>query len=100
METQAQAGRGPDCGARFSAENGAAQGGFAGRERRVRVGGESVTVRESAAAKAWGVVRKHLRDSAGARLFDQWLKPIFLIETDEADVIRLGLPSAFATNWV
>jgi len=64
------------------------------------VGGDGVTGRESEAAKAWGVVRKHLRDSAGARLFDQWLKPIFLIETDEADVIRLGLPSAFATNWV
>ncbi len=51
-------------------------------------------------AKAWTRVRGNLRMSAGQRLFDQWLKPIVLIEGGEADVIRLGLPSAFMTNWV
>ena len=51
-------------------------------------------------AKAWARVRASLRDSAGARLFDQWLKPIELVEGDEPDAIRLALPSAFMTNWV
>lgn len=49
---------------------------------------------------AWGVVRGHLRESAGVRLFDQWLKPIDLIESGDADIVRLALPSAFMTNWV
>ncbi|KQS01838.1 chromosomal replication initiator DnaA [Sphingomonas sp. Leaf357] len=52
------------------------------------------------AARAWATVRGHLRESAGARLFDQWLKPIELIEDDQLDTIRLALPSAFMTNWV
>lgn len=51
-------------------------------------------------AEAWIRVRASLRESAGARLFDQWLKPIELIEGDEADEVRLALPSAFMTNWV
>ncbi len=51
-------------------------------------------------AKAWARVRSSLREAAGARVFDQWLKPIQLIESDEPDTIRLGLPSAFMTNWV
>ena len=51
-------------------------------------------------AKAWGTVRGHLRESAGARLFDQWLKPIELVEEAESDTVRLALPSAFMTNWV
>jgi chromosomal replication initiator protein len=51
-------------------------------------------------AKAWGKVRGHLRESAGARLFDQWLKPIELVEGPESDTVRLALPSAFMTNWV
>jgi chromosomal replication initiator protein len=51
-------------------------------------------------AKAWGTVRSHLRESAGARLFDQWLKPIELVEGTESDTVRLALPSAFMTNWV
>ena len=62
------------------------------------VTGESV--RLSDAARAWGTVRGHLRESAGARLFDQWLKPIELIDGSEGDTIRLALPSAFMTNWV
>ncbi|MBY8828121.1 chromosomal replication initiator protein DnaA [Hephaestia sp. CMS5P-6] len=45
-------------------------------------------------------MRQHLRESAGARLFDQWLKPMELVETGEADSIHLALPSAFMTNWV
>lgn len=52
------------------------------------------------AARAWATVRGHLRESAGARLFDQWLKPIELIEDGAGDAIRLALPSAFMTNWV
>jgi chromosomal replication initiator protein len=45
-------------------------------------------------------VRTSLRESAGARLFDQWLKPIELVPGSDADTIRLALPSAFMTNWV
>jgi chromosomal replication initiator protein len=58
------------------------------------------------AGRAWARVRTSLRESAGARLFDQWLKPIALIEENgieepgDADSIRLALPSAFMTNWV
>ncbi|WNO52998.1 chromosomal replication initiator protein DnaA [Stakelama saccharophila] len=56
---------------------------------------------EVAKVRAWERVRKNLRASAGQRLFEQWLKPITLIaDDDEADVVRLGLPSAFMTNWV
>ncbi|RZM11635.1 MAG: chromosomal replication initiator protein DnaA, partial [Sphingomonas sp.] len=51
-------------------------------------------------AKAWTRVRASLRESAGARLFDQWLKPMELVESDETDAVRLALPSAFMTNWV
>ncbi|WP_294091149.1 chromosomal replication initiator protein DnaA [Sphingomonas sp.] len=51
-------------------------------------------------ARAWGRVRAGLRESAGTRLFEQWLKPLTLIETDEPDTVRLALPSAFMTNWV
>ncbi|WP_432423319.1 chromosomal replication initiator protein DnaA [Sphingomonas lycopersici] len=57
-------------------------------------------VQESEAARAWTRVRASLRESAGARLFEQWLKPIELVETGDADAIRLTLPSAFMTNWV
>lgn len=51
-------------------------------------------------AKAWTRVRGNLRLSAGQRLFDQWLKPIVLIEGSDPDTVRLGLPSPFVTNWV
>ncbi|WP_267393452.1 MULTISPECIES: chromosomal replication initiator protein DnaA [unclassified Sphingomonas] len=54
----------------------------------------------SEAHRAWARVRANLRESAGARLFDQWLKPMELIDGEEPDSIRLGLPSAFMTNWV
>jgi len=53
-----------------------------------------------AVQEAWGRVRTNLRASAGARLFDQWLKPIALVHTGEADSVKLTLPSAFMTNWV
>jgi chromosomal replication initiator protein len=52
-----------------------------------------------AIAKAWAHVRGNLRRSAGQRLFDQWLKPVQLLDSDAANV-RLGLPSAFMTQWV
>lgn len=51
-------------------------------------------------ARVWASVRASLRESAGARLFDQWLKPMALVESDDPDTVRLALPSAFMTNWV
>lgn len=51
-------------------------------------------------ARAWARVRTNLRESAGARLFDQWLKPMQLEDSGDADRVRLTLPSAFMTNWV
>ncbi|WP_234419380.1 chromosomal replication initiator protein DnaA [Sphingomonas sp. EC-HK361] len=51
-------------------------------------------------AKAWTRIRTNLRESAGARLFEQWLKPIALIDSDDGEHIRLSLPTAFAANWV
>lgn len=53
-----------------------------------------------AVSKAWAHVRGNLRRSAGQRLFDQWLKPVTLIEDSTATSVRLGLPSAFMTQWV
>ena len=64
------------------------------------VGDEQVLDAASEAANAWARVRANLRASAGGRVFDQWLKPIALIEGDDPDAIRLALPSAFMTNWV
>ncbi|MHA6720564.1 chromosomal replication initiator protein DnaA [Sphingomonas sp. RS6] len=58
-----------------------------------RDGGESV-------AKAWAQVRSNLRRSAGQRLFEQWLKPVVLIDESDPVAVRLGLPSAFMTQWV
>ncbi len=57
--------------------------------------GDSVAV-----AKAWAHVRGNLRRSAGQRLFDQWLKPVVLLDSSDLDAIRLGLPSTFMTHWV
>ncbi len=51
-------------------------------------------------ARAWNTVRTHLRESAGVRLFDQWLKPIALVAGTDPETVRLALPSAFMTNWV
>jgi chromosomal replication initiator protein len=59
--------------------------------------------RTSERQRAWLRVRAHLRESAGTRLFDQWLKPLALADgPDDGDgeTIRLTLPSAFMTNWV
>jgi chromosomal replication initiator protein len=53
-----------------------------------------------AVSKAWSHVRGNLRRSAGQRLFDQWLKPVVLIEGSSSEAVRLGLPSAFMTQWV
>lgn len=58
------------------------------------------TGEDNAVVKAWAYVRGNLRRSAGQRLFDQWLKPIVLIESSDAEAVRLGLPSAFMTQWV
>ena len=67
----------------------------------MRVGGlQGSVATTSEADRAWARVRQNLRESAGARLFDQWLKPIVLIAHDDPDTIRLALPSAFVTNWV
>lgn len=55
---------------------------------------------EGAVARAWTTVRSHLRESAGARLFDQWLKPMELVAGCDGESVRLALPSAFMTNWV
>ena len=49
---------------------------------------------------AWARIRKNLRESAGARLFEQWLKPIELDDSDDDTTVRLTLPSAFTANWV
>lgn len=59
-----------------------------------------VSGQEIGAAEAWASVRRNLKASAGSRLFDQWLKPMVLIDQDDTDHVRLGLPSAFMTNWV
>ncbi|HEX8303085.1 chromosomal replication initiator protein DnaA [Sphingomonas sp.] len=53
-----------------------------------------------AVAKAWAHVRGNLRRSAGQRLFDQWLKPVVLVDGSTAEAVRLGLPSTFMTQWV
>lgn len=53
-----------------------------------------------AVSKAWSHVRGNLRRSAGQRLFDQWLKPVVLVDGSTHEAIRLGLPSAFMTQWV
>ena len=55
---------------------------------------------ESDQARAWARVRASLRESAGQRLFEQWLKPMELVEDGDADAVRLTLPTPFATNWV
>ena len=67
---------------------------------RVCVSVAGVSMARDDARRAWARVQASLRESAGARLYDQWLKPIELIDIDETDTIRLGLPSAFMTNWV
>lgn len=51
-------------------------------------------------ARVWARVRVSLRASAGARVFDQWLKPIELVEDGDPECVRLTLPSPFMTNWV
>ncbi|MES2096906.1 MAG: chromosomal replication initiator protein DnaA [Pseudomonadota bacterium] len=49
---------------------------------------------------AWARIRKNLKESAGARLFEQWLKPIELGDSDDTNSVSLTLPSAFTANWV
>ncbi|WP_375402499.1 chromosomal replication initiator protein DnaA [uncultured Sphingomonas sp.] len=45
-------------------------------------------------------MRANLRESAGQRLFEQWLKPMELVEGDDCDTVRLAVPTPFAANWV
>lgn len=65
----------------------------------MRTAGEA-SDRISERQRAWTRVRAHLRESAGVRLFDQWLKPLALADDSDDETIRLTLPSAFMTNWV
>lgn len=62
--------------------------------------GQGSTVGNGDVARAWARVRANLRLSAGARLFDQWLAPIQLVESADGADVRLTLPSAFMTTWV
>ena len=55
---------------------------------------------EGEQARAWTRVRANLRESAGQRLFEQWLKPMELVEGEERDTVRLAVPTPFAANWV
>ncbi len=58
------------------------------------------TVQTDEVQQAWTRVRASLLASAGARVFDQWLKPMELVTSDDRDTVRLALPSAFVTNWI
>ena len=50
---------------------------------------------------AWAAVRSSLRRLNGERLFDQWLRPLTLIDHDlDAGIVRLGAPTAFLADWV
>ena len=62
--------------------------------------GQGSIVGNGDVARAWARVRANLRLSAGARLFDQWLAPIQLVESEDGADVRLTLPSAFMTTWV
>ena len=53
-----------------------------------------------AVERAWARIRASLRESAGTRLFDQWLKPIELVPGSGGDAVRLALPSQFMADWV
>ena len=61
-------------------------------------GGDQVGLSDT--GRAWTRVRANLRLSAGARLFDQWLAPMSLVEPCDGEDVRLALPSAFMTDWV
>lgn len=49
---------------------------------------------------AWEQVRRDLRASSGAKVFDQWLKPATLLPDSDMDRVRVALPSRFMTNYV
>ena len=50
---------------------------------------------------AWDAIRATLRRSNGERFFDQWLKPLVLLDHDlDAGEVRLGAPTAFLADWV
>lgn len=62
--------------------------------------GAARTGRLASVEAAWARIRAGLRESAGVRLFDQWLKPLTLADSGNDDSVLLTLPSAFMTNWV
>ncbi|MFM9828734.1 MAG: chromosomal replication initiator protein DnaA [Sphingomonas sp.] len=62
--------------------------------------GTARTDRLAVVEAAWGRIRTGLRESAGARLFDQWLKPLALGDSGRDDAVLLTLPSTFMTSWV
>ncbi len=64
----------------------------------MRQGGDQAGLSDT--GRAWARVRANLRLSAGARLFDQWLAPMSLVEPCDGEDVRLALPSAFMTDWV
>ena len=61
---------------------------------------QAATGQGSDVVRAWDRVRANLRESAGVRVFEQWLKPIELVDGEASDTVRLALPSAVVTNWV
>ncbi len=62
--------------------------------------GQALATTDGDAERAWARIRQSLRESAGARLFDQWLKPVELVPGDNPDQVRLALPSKFMADWV
>ncbi len=50
-------------------------------------------------AKAWGIIREHLRAEYGVRTFESWLKPLTFISASEDEVL-LALPNGFMRDWV
>ena len=76
-----------------------------GRRSKRRMATNWSTVSVSAPASSatidamWDAVRTTLRHECGARTFDNWLKPITLLDVDD-DTVRLALPTAFLADWV
>ncbi|TKD52218.1 chromosomal replication initiator protein DnaA [Sphingomonas baiyangensis] len=55
---------------------------------------------DAGVAIAWEQVRRNLRAAAGAKLFDQWIKPAALAVGTDGECVRLTLPSRFMANYV
>jgi chromosomal replication initiator protein len=48
----------------------------------------------------WAKVCKALKADLGARIYNQWLRPIQLLNQDAQGIVYLALPSAFMSSWV